>query len=333
MTVSQHMRPRARFLAAAMTTTILGLGLVGSAQAQDVNWPRGAVRMIVPIAPGGGTDAVARMIAGALQESTGSPFVVVNQPAGGGGVAVDTVLRARPDGQTLFFFNSAIIHRAHTGMVNASPSEDFTALAFFPVSGSYCLGVSAESPYETLDALLEASRAAPDTITFGVQLRSGSHFGGALLQRETESAFRFVQGGGDSDLTVAIEGGNIDTGLISCRTAVQHQEAGQMRILSVINRTGEADPTVPDIANIAEQGYPGVNFSLDFLLLGPKDMDPALVGAINTAFADVVASETIATQLTQMRIPMVTLSVEDSATTLAESDQVVADLAAELGFE
>jgi tripartite-type tricarboxylate transporter receptor subunit TctC len=322
-----------RLLASAAIAGSLMLTAPAPSNASEVEWPKGPVRMITPIKPGGGTDAVARLVASELQEQLGRPFVVVNQPAGGGGVAVDTVLRSKKDGATLFFFNSAIIHRAHTGLVKASPSEDFTTLAFFPVKGSYCFVVDQEAPYETLDDLIAASKEAPDTLTFGVQLKSGSHFGGALIQRETGSAFRFVQGGGDSDLTVGIEGGHIDTGLVSCSTAVQHREAGKLKILATVARTPERDERLPDTPSINELGYPDVSFSLDFLLLGPKDMDPALAEKINAAFASVVAAPEISAQLTKMRIPMSTLSIKDSTETLQTSDQTVGALARELGFE
>ncbi|MBE9639652.1 tripartite tricarboxylate transporter substrate binding protein [Salipiger mangrovisoli] len=325
----------------ALRAALAGLALCATAafapaqaaDTKDVTWPKGSVRLVTPIKPGGGTDAVARLIAGELQKQTGAPFVVVNQPAGGGGVAVNTVQRARPDGQTLFFFNSAIIHRAHTGLINASPSEDFTTLAFMAVKASYCVVVSNEAEFDTFESLVAASKAAPDSITFGVQLKSGSHFGGALIQRETQSAFRFVQGGGDSDLTVAIEGGNIDTGLVSCSTAVQHRDAGKLKILATVSRNPERDALVPDVPTIPELGYPEVAFSLDFLLLGPKDMDPALAETINAAFAEVIADPAITEQLTKMRIPMTTLPLEESAAMLAESDATVGALAKDLGFE
>lgn len=323
----------ARLLATVAIAGGIMLGATAPTVAEDAAWPKGNVRMITPIKPGGGTDAVARLVASELQDQLGRAFVVVNQPAGGGGVAVDTVLRAKKDGATLFFFNSAIIHRAHTGLVKASPSEDFTTLAFFPVKGSYCFVVDKQAPYETLADLISASKAAPDSLTFGVQLKSGSHFGGALIQRETSSAFRFVQGGGDSDLTVAIEGGHIDTGLVSCSTAVQHRDADKLKILATVSRTAERDERVPDIPTINELGYPDVSFSLDFLLLGPKDMDPALAKKINMAFSNAVADPEIAAQLTKMRIPMSTLSIEDSTKTLRSADQTVAALARELGFE
>ncbi|WP_316861304.1 tripartite tricarboxylate transporter substrate binding protein [uncultured Cohaesibacter sp.] len=325
------------FFACTAGGLLLASGLIATTvsetKAAEANWPKGSVRMIVPIKPGGGTDAVSRLIANKLHEQLGKPFVVVNQPAGGGGVAATSVQRARPDGNTLLFFNSAIIHRSHTGLIKASPSKDFTTLAFFPLKASYCLVVDQNSPYDSLQALTDASKETPDAVTFGVQLKSGTHFGGALIQRETGAAYRFVQGGGDSDLTVAIEGGNIVTGLVSCSTAVQHKEAGKLKILASVSRTSEKDETVADIPTFTELGYPGVLFSLDFLLLGPKDMNPALAEAINKGFANAVADPEISDQLTKMRIPMTTLPLAESQEVLGEQDAVVAELAKELGFE
>jgi len=183
-------------------TAAAALGAMAPQGAMAQAWPNGSVQLIVPARAGGGTDAAARILAAALQENTGQPFVVVNNPGGGGVVAAETVRTAAPDGQTLLFFHSGILAMHHTGAYEANPLDSFTTAVTMPVGGSYALAVAADSPYQTVDDLVQASIASPNSLSMGVQVRGSTHFMAGLLMMDSGAQFRIVDAGSDADKLV-----------------------------------------------------------------------------------------------------------------------------------
>lgn len=313
------------------TATAAAMALPFSA-AHAGGWPSGNIQLIVPAKPGGGTDAAARVIAAALGEKTGANFVVVNNPAGGGAVAAEQVRTAGADGTTLLFFHSGILSSYHTGAYDQSPVDEFTLAIAMPVAGSYALAVSAASPYQTMADLVQATKDNPDKITLGVHLGGSTHFMAGLIASSSGSQFRAVEAGSDADKLVQLQGGQIGAALINTPGAMQYVEKGDMRVLATISGGPERDPNAPDFPSMAELGYTDAVYGLDFLIMGPKGMDPADVEAINAAFTAVLDDPAISAQLTKMRMPISAMNVADSQARLIKSDKATKETAELLGL-
>lgn len=295
-------------------------------------WPSGSVQLIVPARAGGGTDGAARLIASALQERTGQPFVVVNNPGGGGVVAAEEVRNAAPDGQTLLFFHSGILAMHHTGAIEANPLTDFTTAAAMAVGGTYALAVAADSPWQTVADLVAAAQADPNAITLGVQIRGSTHFMAGLLMMDSGAQFRVVDAGGDADKLVQLQGHQIDAALINTAGTLQYVQNGDLRILGTIAGEDMRDPATPDTPSVAEQGYPSVVYGLDFLIMGPAGMDPAVTAAIGDAFAAVTTDPAIAAQFETMHMPLTAVPAAEIGPRLADVDTRVAATAELLGL-
>ena len=296
-------------------------------------WPTGSVQFVVPAKAGGGTDAAARVLSKALQEEVGSPFVVVNQPSGGGSVACEQVRNSKPDGNTILFYHSGMFANYHTGLYDHSPSDEFTTCVVMPVAGSYALVVAADAPYDSVEELIAATQKDPDKITLGVQLKGTSHFMAGLLTQDSDAQFRIVEAGSDADKFVAVQGGSIDAGFVNTAGAMQYYEAGKLKILATIAGFPERDPNAPEFPSLYELGYENSVYGLDFFILGPKDMSSEAAAKVNAAFKSVLSDQTIIDQLNKMRMPISWLSLEDSATRLAAGDKKIGQTAAMLGLK
>ncbi|AMY68240.1 Bug family tripartite tricarboxylate transporter substrate binding protein [Frigidibacter mobilis] len=309
----------------------LGATLPAASLAHDA-WPDGPVQFYVPASPGGGTDAVARIIADKLQEQLGAPFIVVNAPGGGGAVAAEQVRNARPDGQILLFFHTGLLTAYHTGAYPNNPLEEFTTLALMPVGGSYALAVPADSSFQTVADLVEAAKAAPGSISVGVQLRGSTHFMGGLLAEDSGATFRFVEAGSDSDKLVQLQGKQINAALINTSNTKQYLDTGALRVLGTIAATPARDPLIPDMPSLVEQGYESALFGFDFMVMGPKDMDPALVTAIHDAMTAAATDPSAGEQLKTFGMPVTALAEAEMAGQLEQTDQRIRDTAAALGL-
>lgn len=315
------------------TATALGsLGLFAGSLAAQATWPNGTVQLVVPAAPGGGTDAVARIIAEALQNTSGAPFVVVNTPGGGGAVAAEMVRNSDSDGQNLLFFHSGILSAYHTGAYAHDPAEAFTVISAMPSASTISVAVRANSPYQTVADLVAAATESPNRITFGVQIRGASHFIAGLLEQDSGARFRIVEAGSDSDKLVQLQGGQIEAALVNTPGTLQYVQNGDLRILGVVGGTEDRDPTIPDMPTVAEQGYPSVIYGLDFLVLGPQGMDPATVEAIHAAFEAVATNEATLERLRVMNMPISTTTIEEGRARLAAQSESTRVTAQALGL-
>ncbi|WP_319412072.1 tripartite tricarboxylate transporter substrate binding protein [uncultured Cohaesibacter sp.] len=316
------------FCAAVLTSSI-----IPQTSAFAADWPRRNVKLVVPAKPGGGTDAVARIFTAELQKRLGKPFVVVNQPTGGGSVAAETARNARPDGYTLLYYHTGLLSSYHSGLYDHNPAEEFTTVAVMPVKASYCFAVGANSEFKTIADVVAKAKANPDKITLGVQLKGASHFMAGLLMMDSKAPFRIVEAGSDADKFVALQGGNIDMAIVNTAGAAQYQEAGKLRILGTMSSFPGRDATMPDIPSMDEQGFPNTIYGLDFFVLAPKGMDEKLAAQINAAFKEVILDKTVADKLLQMRMPLSYLSLQDSEKRMQESEKKVGVIAGQIGLK
>ncbi len=318
----------------ALILTAVALFAEGQTDSKKAaEWPEGTVQFVVPAKAGGGTDAAARILAKALQENLGKPFIVANQPAGGGSVACETVRTAKSDGSTLLFYHSSMFANYHTGLYDHSPSEEFTTCSVMPVDGSYALVVGPDSPYNSVEALIEASKKTPDKITLGVQLKGSSHFMSGLLTKDSGARFRIVEAGSDADKLVAVQGGNLDAAFINTPGSLQYAEAGKLKILATIAGYPERDPGAASYPSLNELGYESSVYGLDFFILGPAGMDDAVTEKINLAFKEVLSDPAIIEQFNKMRMPLSYLNLEDSKKRLTSGDRMIGETAAVLGLK
>ncbi len=282
----------ARSITAAFAGIALALGLAATAMAQNAapaksNFaPTRTVTIIVPYSPGGGTDAVGRLMAKALEEKWGQTVIVDNRTGGNGSVGAAIVARAQPDGHTMVLAVSGIAINAHLMKL---PYD--TATAFAPVTAvAYpvaTLLATPDLPANDLKGLVELVRkegpdkrtsASPDPGSRLMAERIFDSAGIKLLNVPYKGAASFV---GD------ISAGRVDVGIASVTSGLALINAGKLKALGIMGT--QRIPALPNVATFKEQGFSGLDENSWYGLFAPAGTPPATVDAIQKDIASVLA--------------------------------------------
>lgn len=282
----------ARSITAAFAGIALAFGVAATATAQTAApskpsfAPTRTVTIIVPYSPGGGTDAVGRLMAKALEEKWGQTVIVDNRTGGNGSVGAALVARAQPDGHTMVLAVSGIAINAH---LMTLPYD--TATAFAPVTAvAYPVATLLATP--TLPAndfkgLVELVRKeGPDKRT------SASPDPGSRLMAE-----RIFDSGGIKLMNVPYKGaasfvgdisaGRVDVGIASVTSGLALINAGKLKALGIMGT--QRIPALPNVATFKEQGFAGLDENSWYGLFAPAGTPPATVEAIQKDIASVLA--------------------------------------------
>lgn len=263
-----------KFCLAACMAVMPGLAMA------EVDYPARTVRLMVPANPGGGTDGGARVFAEFFEKHSTATVAIVNQPAGGGVVAAQTVERAPADGSVLLFFHGAL-HTAHLFGQSPFSWESFTPLATTSAVNEV-FTVRAGEPYTNMQEFLDHAKANAGTLNVGSQLGGTTQVKGEAINKAADGAMRIVDAGTEADRVTALLGRQVDVISMSIGTAQQYVEDGQMLVLGVMN--AEPDPSAPEFPTTVSQG---VDFSLPLVMTvyGP----PGVSDEVKAAFAQLVA--------------------------------------------
>jgi len=260
---------------------LAGAALLPMPALAQATWPARPIRMVVPFAPGGTTDIVARILSQHLQERMGQPVVVENRPGAGATVAAAAVAQAPPDGYTLFISNSAShgISPSLFRNVRYDPMADFSHIALAATTSTAIL-VNPRHEAQNIADLLRIGRAAPDGLNFAISGHGTStHLLGMRLGLVAGIKMNPIpyRGSGPALLdTIAGNVGLIVDGLPSCIGFIRD---GQLRALAVADATRNG--FLPQIPTLIEAGLPGLTSYSWFGVSGPKGMAPALVDRLN----------------------------------------------------
>ncbi|HMQ40298.1 MAG TPA: tripartite tricarboxylate transporter substrate binding protein [Paracoccus sp. (in: a-proteobacteria)] len=314
--------PKSAGLAATMCLSVLPL----SAGAAD--WPSGPIELVIPSRPGGGTDIMGRIVADYLQQKLEVPVVVIDQPGGGGTIAFEQVRTATPDGQTLLFMHTGLLVNAHTGKYDHQVG-DFTTTAIAQSYPPQVFAVGANAPWQTLRDFVEDARAHPGERTVGVSLGGSTHFIAGALMANEDIDLRLVEASAEVDKVAGVQGGHIDIGNLGAASARQFEEAGQMRVLCMIDP--QPDPDYPDLETCQSQGV-DITWLAPLVIWGPPGIPDETVQAINTAIAGMADDPTVQERLNAADSTFRAYSVEEAQALVADEDAKIAGLADSLGL-
>lgn len=223
----------------------------------DASYPSRALRLIVPFAPGGTTDTIARLVGRELTKSLGQSVVVENRPGAGGLIGAEAALKLPADGYTLAF--GTISTLAVQPVVQAKPAYDplkdfvpVTQIAALP----YVLAAHPSLPVQSLPQLVKLARAKPQSISYASPgYGTGAHLTSEYLSSTTGMKLVHVPYKGDAPGTIDLVAGQVAIALFPPISLVPHVKAGRLRALAVTSR--ERLSTLPETRTVAESGYPG----------------------------------------------------------------------------
>jgi len=273
------------------------------------SWPNKPVRLIIPYAAGGPTDVMARKLGVRLSTELGQPVVIENKPGAGGVIGVDAVVKANADGYTL-------------GLIAPGPVAGMPALTKVPYSNAdidyitlvsrstSVIATSSQSPFENLNALINAAKKAPGTLNYGSAGNGTSpHIGGEMLKQEAGIDVRHIPYKGSGPTVPAVLSGEIHYTLIDLVGAIPLANEGKLRILATASAK-RADQ-IPNIPTTVELGLPNVIMDTNYGIIGPKGIPAATRQKIIAAMHRTVKSEDVLSYFAQQGIePLSSTSAE-----------------------
>ncbi len=273
-------------------TLAAALGLAGgSLLAQTpAPFPAKQVRLIVPFAPGGANDIVARLVGARLGELWAQPVLIENRPGAGATLGMEQVARAAPDGYTLGAGNqsSLVIGPLLNPKVGYDPQRDLTAIGSTS-STPYVVAVNARVPMRSVADLVRVAKAKPGFLAYGTA-GSGtiSHIATELLLEATGTRMLHVPYKGAGPYLTALIAGEIDLALVALSAAEPFVRNGQLRLLA--STGARRAETAPDLPTLAETGLRIAPIEGRYGIVGPAAMPRDLVARINASIGAAVKS-------------------------------------------
>lgn len=261
------------------------------------------IRLIVPVAPGGSQDIVARLFARHLGPVLGQSIVVENHPGAGSNIGYALGARARPDGLTLVAGSDSLsINRGLFRNLGFDPVEDFAPVAQ-ATSVPQILVVRADSPFRDLAGFVAASRAEP--LAVGTPGNGSlSHLLLEVLQQASETRVIHAPYRGGALALVDLMGGSLQGVMINIGAITDRVRAGQLRGIAV--STARRAAALPDVPSFAEAGFAGVAVAGWHGLVAPRGTDPAVVARLHAALVQVLALPEVTQRLHALGIEPVT---------------------------
>jgi tripartite-type tricarboxylate transporter receptor subunit TctC len=292
-----------RFLAAcAATLTACALPLAAAAQS---DWPSHPVTMVVPFPPGGVADITARPLAEALTRILKQTVVVENKSGAGGGLGMQYVARAKPDGYTVLLTLSSIsIIPEADKVLGRDPMyqlSQFVPIARFTADPTV-LAVRADSPYKSVADLVNAAKQKPGAIPYGSSGNYGSmHVPMEMLDNAAGVKMLHVPFTGAGPAVVALLGGQVDALSTGPSSVMGHIRAGKVRVLATWGETRH--PALPDVPTLKELGY-DATFSQWTGLFVPAGTPEAVVAKLREASRAAVDDATFKSALSKVETPI-----------------------------
>ena len=218
-------------------------------------FPAKPIRLIVPFAPGGGTDFVGRLVAQKLTDALGQPVVVDNRAGASGTIGADIVAKAPPDGYTIGMISAE--HTIVPSMMKKMPYR--LAGDFAPVTQSttqfYIMVVNPAVPAQSVKELIAAIKAAGGRFNFGTSQFSVGHLAGELLKVRAGLQMTHIPYKGTGPAITDLLGGQISLMFSTLPPALPHTKTGRLRALAI--SASRRSPLLPDMPTVAESGIPG----------------------------------------------------------------------------
>jgi len=247
------------------------------------NFPQRAVRMIVPFAPGGTTDLVARGVAHRLSKSWAQQVVVDNRPGGGTLIGADIVLNAAPDGHTLLMVGTSTVINTGTTFAPANNRIDIErdfSLIILCATGANVLSVRTDSPLRNLKELIAAAKARPASLSYGTSgVGSSNHFSGELLAMMAGIQLVHVPYKGNAPALTDAVGGQIDMVFAGAAVVQPLIKASRLRALAIGSK--QRFVLLPEVPTFDESGLPGYEMPNFFGFAAPAGAPRNIVAKIN----------------------------------------------------
>jgi tripartite-type tricarboxylate transporter receptor subunit TctC len=264
----------------------------------QAGYPDKPVKIVVPYAPGGPNDIVARLLAEKLTQANGQTFLVENKPGGGSNIGAEAVAKSAPDGYTLL-----IAATSHSINMTLFPKESLKydlLKDFAPVSllmtGPLVLVTNPSLPAKNLKEFVALAKSKPGKLSFGSSGNGAStHLAGEMLNQRAGIQTIHVPYKGSGPALTDLMGGQIDFMVDTMISSMPFITSNKIRALAVTGKTRSA--ALPDVATVTEQGYPGFEAVAWIGMLAPAKTPPEVIAKLNSDVKKILESADVKERL------------------------------------
>lgn len=269
----------------------------GNALAQSATWPTRPLHVVVTQPPGGGNDAIARLIAANLQLALGQPVVVENKPGAGGNIATVHVARQPADGHTLLLTPSSHVGNVYFfANLPYDPIKDFAPISLVS-STPFILVVNASTPATSMKEFLSYARAKPGLTYGSAGIGQPHHTAGELLKSMAGIDVVHVPYKGAAGVVPALLSGEISFTIGAINSLLPHIRSGKLRVLAAAG--SKRTVLLPDVPTIAEAAdLPGYEMTSWAGMLAPAGTSAAIVDRLSTQINRIIRDPQVGDKLT-----------------------------------
>ncbi|MBM3358293.1 MAG: tripartite tricarboxylate transporter substrate binding protein [Betaproteobacteria bacterium] len=268
-------------------------------------YPVRPVRFVVPFAPGGSTDTLARTLGHKLADVFGQQVVVDNRPGGHGNIGMEIVARAAPDGHTivLAYIANLAIAPSLFGKLPFDPVKDYAPVTQIATSPNVL--TAHPSVHATgLKELIALVKAKPGAVSFAsTGVASIGHLTGELLNSLGGMQMTHVPYKGGGQAIIGLLGGHVQVMFSGFTAAMPHIKSGKIRALAVTG--AKRSPALPEVATIAEQGFPGVEATAWYGVLAPAKTPNSVIGRFHAETVKALKLPDVSERLTSLGFEIV----------------------------
>ena len=287
----------------------------GMAFAQAPTWPAKPIKILVPFAPGGNTDSIARIMAERLTQNLGQSVLVENKVGAGGGIAAEFVGKAAPDGYTLLMAAMPVMAILPAiNKTNYDPVRDFVPISNVG-SNPFVMGVHKSVPVNNVQELVALARKNPGKYNYASGgSGSVSHLSAALFINRAQIDMTHISYKGGAPAVTDLLAGNVQMYFGNFSELVPHLAGGNIRLIGVSSEKRSSQ--LPQVATIAESGFTGFRTVTWNGLMAPAGTPVTVVQRVADAVKEVLASEGMTARLQQIGVDAIGSTPREFADTL-----------------
>jgi tripartite-type tricarboxylate transporter receptor subunit TctC len=279
------------------------------------SWPQRPVKIVVPFAPGGNTDSIARITAERLTQGLGQLFIVENKVGAGGAIAADYVAKSPADGYTLLMAAMPVVAILPIiTKTNFDPLKDFVAISNVG-SNPFVMGVHKSIPATTIEEFVAYVKKNPGKFNYASGgSGSVSHLSAALFVKRAQIEMAHISYKGGAPAVTDLLGGNVQMYFGNFSELFPHVSGGNIRIIGVSSNSRVAQ--LPQVATIAESGFPGFKTLTWNGLMAPAETSPAIIARLTEAVVKAVKTESTMAKFIQIGVDPIGNSSKEFSETL-----------------
>lgn len=320
------MHPKLQFLAAAAFAALAASSATAFAQ-----YPDKPIRLVVPFPPGGAAELGARIFSTPLGQALGQPIVIDTKPGGDGVIAADAVMKAAPDGYTLFYATNTAFNWVLATRKNPpyNPVSDFTPVGFVGYFGFF-LFTHPSVPAKNVSELIAYARQNPGKLNYGSGNSTSQLFGAQLKKLENLDIVH-IPYKGDAPLTIDLVGGRVHMAFATPGSAAPQVKEGKLRALAAMFPS--RSQLLPDVPTAAEAGLGKMSLTPWGGVFGPKGMPKPVVDRIARELAVVLKRADVRESFGKLAFEPKSSTPEELSAILKEQIEVWTSIAREVGIK